>query len=109
MKATLDAHIQRTPGMLGGKPHIAGHRIGVDHVAHWHLREGRSVDQIAEQFGLSHAAIHAALAYYYDHRDEIDTRTAADDAWVEDLKAKTLSKVRDKLNQSRPTPEPGRE
>lgn len=99
MKATLDAHIEETPGVLGGKPRIAGHRIGVDHVAHWHLREGRTIDDIADEYGLPHAAIHAALAYYYDHRTEIDARTAADAAWVDELKRTTPSRVREKLSQ----------
>jgi uncharacterized protein (DUF433 family) len=100
MKPTLDAHIEQTPGVLGGKPRIAGHRIGVHHVAHWHLREGQSIDHISEQFGLSYAAIHAALAYYYDHREEIDARTAADDAFVEELRRNAPpSKLREKLSQ----------
>ena len=38
------------PGYCGGKPHIAGHRIKVQHVAVWHERLGRSPDEIiAEQ------------------------------------------------------------
>lgn len=98
MKATLDAHIEQTPGVLGGKPRIAGHRVSVEHVAHWHLHEGQSVRDIAEKFGLPLASIHAALAYYYDHRDEIDAKNAADQEWVKEQRRKAPSKLRAKLN-----------
>jgi hypothetical protein len=34
---------------------------------------------------LTPAQIHAALAYYYDNRDEIDAELAEDEAWAESL------------------------
>jgi uncharacterized protein (DUF433 family) len=58
---TVKAHIVRTPDVLGGKPRIAGHRIAVQHVVIWHERMGMSVDEIANEYGLSPADIHAAL------------------------------------------------
>lgn len=99
MKATLDAHIERTPGVLGGKPRIAGHRISVEHVAHWHLRQGQGVADIAEKFGLPLASIHAALAYYYDHREEMDAKSTADERWVEEQRRTAPSKLGAKLNR----------
>ena len=33
---TLDEHIEISPGVLGGKPRIAGHRIAVQDVVIWH-------------------------------------------------------------------------
>lgn len=99
MKATLDAHIEQTPGILGGKPRIAGHRIAVEHVVTWHLQLGQSVDAIAIEYGLSHASIHAALAYYYDHREEMDTKMAADAAWVEQQRKNAPSLVRERLSE----------
>jgi len=33
---TLDEHIVSTPGVLGGKPRIAGHRISVQDIMVWH-------------------------------------------------------------------------
>ena len=62
------------------------------------MRERQSVDRIAEQFDLSQASIYAVLAYYYDHRDEIDAKTAADDAWVEEQLRDTPPALREKLN-----------
>lgn len=72
--------IVATPGTLGGKPRIAGRRIGVDHIAHWHHREGWDIAYIMEQFDLTEAEVRAALNYYAAHREEIDARTRADEA-----------------------------
>ncbi|MFO0969876.1 MAG: DUF433 domain-containing protein [Gemmataceae bacterium] len=90
---TLDQHIEITPGIAGGKPRIAGHRITVENIAIWHERLGRSVDEIATEYDLSLADVHAALAYYFDHRAEIDRSIAEGEAFVEILKQQTPSKV----------------
>jgi uncharacterized protein (DUF433 family) len=58
--------------VAGGKPRITGHRITVQDVVVWHERLGLSADEIASEYGLSLADVYAALAYYYDHREEID-------------------------------------
>jgi uncharacterized protein (DUF433 family) len=67
------------PDILGGRPSIAGHRIGVVHVATW-AQQGMTPRQIAEDYGLSLAEVYAALAYYYDHQSDIDRQAAEDDA-----------------------------
>jgi uncharacterized protein (DUF433 family) len=93
----LDRHIEITPGIAGGKPRIAGHRITVDDVAVWHERLGMSVDEIASEYDLTPADIHAALAYYFDHREEIDASIAASQAFAEALRKRTPSKLRQRL------------
>src|SRR5262249_59529914 len=81
-------HIVMTPGVCGGKPRIAGHRIKVQHVVVWHERLGKAPDQIvSEHPGLSLADIYAALAYYWDHREEIDADIKSDEEFVATLKA----------------------
>ena len=35
------------------------------------------------------AQVHAALAYYYDHREEIQAAIAEEDRFVEEMKAKS--------------------
>src|SRR5436190_20220999 len=66
-------HIIRTPGTCGGKPRIAGTRIKVQHVAVWHERMGMSPDEIVSAYPhLTLADVYAALAYYHDHRAQID-------------------------------------
>jgi len=73
MPATeLGSMIVRTPGIVGGKPHIRGHRVGVHRVAGWWKR-GLSIDEIGEELStLSSAEIFAALAYYHLNKVEID-------------------------------------
>ena len=94
---TVTAHIEATPGIAGGKPRVAGHRITVQDVVIWHERMGLSADEIATEYGLSLAEVYAALSYYYDHREEIDQAIRADEDFVADLRQRTPSKLRAKL------------
>jgi len=71
MKTSHD-RIVISPKIRFGKPCIAGRRISVSDIAVWHERQGRSVDEICEDFHLTPADVHAALAYYFEHREEID-------------------------------------
>ena len=48
------------------------HRIIVQNFVIWHDRLGKSADGIATGYDLDFADIYAALAYYFDHREEID-------------------------------------
>jgi uncharacterized protein (DUF433 family) len=73
MVSVSTEHVEITPGVCGGKPRIAGHRIKVQHVAIWHERMGMSPEEILSEYpGITLADVHAALAYYYDHREQID-------------------------------------
>ena len=94
---TLDEHIAVTPGILGGKPHIAGHRISIQDVAIRHEWLGWSADEIASQYGLTLADVYAALAYYYDHREEIDASIREGQAFVEALRKQSPSVIEQKL------------
>ena len=93
MTASIADHIEITEGICGGKPRIAGHRITVQNIAIWHEHMGRSAEEIAVEYDLSLADVFAALAYYYDHREEIDQSIIDDDTFVEALRLKTPSKV----------------
>ena len=65
-------HIVITPGVCGGKPRIAGHRIKVQDIVIWHERMGMSPDEIIYQHpSITLADVYAALTYYHDHREEI--------------------------------------
>ena len=86
---TISEHIEITPGVCGGKPRIAGHRITVQDVVLWHERMGMNPDEIVATYpGITPADVHAALAYYHDHRDEVRDRIQADEEFVAELKAK---------------------
>jgi uncharacterized protein (DUF433 family) len=91
------AHIVSTPGVCGGKPRLAGHRITVQNVAIWHERLGRSADEIANDSNLSLAEVHAALAYYFDHRDEIEKSIREGLAFADEMRKKHPSLVKQKL------------
>jgi len=76
----LDQLIDVTPGVCGGKPRIAGRHITVQNIAIWHEHLGLGVDQIATDHKLTLAEVHAALAYYFAHRDEIEQSMRDEDA-----------------------------
>lgn len=66
---------------MSGRPCIAGTRVRVmDIVAAY--RTGVPDEQLQEYFStrsLTLSEIHSALAYYYDHQDEIDAAFAEDE------------------------------
>ena len=82
-KAQVPAdYIEATPGVCGGKPRIRGTRIKVSEVA-WRHDDGQSPDEIIEAFPhLTLAQVHAALAYYYDHHEEIERQSREEDEAV---------------------------
>ena len=90
-------HIEMSPDVAGGRARITGHRITVQNVVIWHERMGLSADEIASNYGLSFADVYAALAYYYDHRQEIDLAILADESYVAELRGQTKSKLSGEL------------
>ena len=98
---SLDHHIERTPGVAGGKPRIAGHRITIQDIAVWHQHMGKSVEEICSEYGLGLSDVHAALAYYFDHRDEIDRSISESDAFVTALRRSTPSVLEKRLREIR--------
>jgi uncharacterized protein (DUF433 family) len=95
----LDRHIECTPGVCGGKPCIAGHRIRVQDIMIWHDLQGLSADEIVAQYPqISLADVYAALTYYHDHREEIHQTMKKDEVFVRDLQTKTPSKLQQKLS-----------
>jgi uncharacterized protein (DUF433 family) len=97
----LDRHIEITPGISGGKPRIAGRRITVQNIVIWHERLGKSADELCAEHDLTLAEVYAALAYYFDHRDEIDRGIADSEAFVEALRRRTPSMLEKKLTARR--------
>jgi uncharacterized protein (DUF433 family) len=97
MELTVVQHITVTPGLRSGKPHIAGRRITVSDVAFFHLEWGMSADEIAAEYNLSLGEVYAALSYYFDHRAEIDQRTAEDEAFAEEMRKYYPSLLEEKL------------
>lgn len=70
-------YITRTPDVRGGNARIEGTRIGVHDVIGL-LQNGETVDSITATCfpDLTRAQIYECLAYYEDHRGEIDLLVA---------------------------------
>ena len=65
-------YLTRIAGLRGGNTIVAGTRIGVHDVLGL-LVNGASVDDVVRSFPeLTRAQVYECLAYYEDHRDEID-------------------------------------
>jgi uncharacterized protein (DUF433 family) len=82
-------YIVQTPGVCGGAPRIDGTRITVDWIVGQMVYAGRSMEEMAEDYAhvpLTPSHLHAALAYYYDHQDEIDSLIADSEQMLEEAK-----------------------
>lgn len=101
MTVVIDRHIEITPDITGGRPRIAGHRITVQNIVIWHERMGKNIDEICAEYGLMLAEVHAALAYYFDHQEEIDQRIEQDEAWVATQRRQAGSMLQDKRRMQR--------
>lgn len=92
---TTYQHVVMNPKVCGGKPCIAGHRIRVQDIACDYERAGLSPDEICDAHpGLSLGQVHAALAYFFDHRDEITAEMDADRSFAESFKKQHPDSVR---------------
>ncbi|MBI1783849.1 DUF433 domain-containing protein [Candidatus Sumerlaeota bacterium] len=91
MPDVVAQYIVKTLGTCGGKARIADHRIRVQDIVLWHEQMGMSADQIiSEHPGITHAEVYAALAYYFDHREEIE-RELREDAELIDRYRNSIS------------------
>lgn len=90
--------ITSTPGVCGGKPCIAGTRIRVQDIYVWHELQWKSADDIVSDFPqLSMADVYGALAYYWEHRAEIQRQMREETEFVEQMKQKHTSPLAEKL------------
>lgn len=73
--------------LRGGVPYLTGTQIKVIEVALDRLAYGWDADEIQRQHPhLSLGQVHSALAYYYDHRDELDRDIAERKRRVDELR-----------------------
>jgi uncharacterized protein (DUF433 family) len=72
-------NIEKDPARCGGQPVVVGTRTRVATILTCY-RQGMRVEEIVQQYPyLKPADVHDALAYAYDHLDEIEAGLAADD------------------------------
>ena len=88
MEAT--GHIEISPDTCSGHPRVSGTRIRVANVVLW-TEQGKSPEEIAAAYPqLTLADVHAALAFYFDNRGEMDTLIRADVQFVADAQHRSI-------------------
>jgi uncharacterized protein (DUF433 family) len=92
-------YIVKTPGVCSGQPRIDGTRIKVKHVYSWVEQMGMTPAQVVAEYPhLTMAQVHAALAYYWSHQDEIHQDIENEKQLVAELKAKAgPSRIQERL------------
>jgi uncharacterized protein (DUF433 family) len=83
--------------MKDGEARMAGKdHLKAEMVARLHVDGGYPIDEVMAQYGLTEAEVHAAIAYYYDNRAELD---AAYEGVLTEIheNAMTLEKFKAKL------------
>ncbi len=87
-------YIVETPGTLGGKPRIDGLRMSVQHIAIDYEKLGMTPDEICDAYPpLTLSQVHGALAYFYDHRDEVLARFEAGKKFAEEYRLQHPDRV----------------
>jgi uncharacterized protein (DUF433 family) len=106
MATFTEGRITRNHAVCGGRVCIAGHRVRVLDVVVWHEHQGMSPDEIVTQVpSLTLADVHAALAYYFDHMEEIQEEMRAERSEAEEFRRTHPSLVEARLRQEKvPTP-----
>lgn len=96
MRRSSVGHIEASPDVCSGKPRIAGTRIRVQDIVA--LTEiGRSPDEIVDGYPhITLGDVYAALAYYHDHREEIDRQIREDEEFVAQFRAQYLARTTSK-------------
>jgi len=96
----IKEHIEITTGICGGKPRIAGHRIKVQDIVICYERLSMSPMEIVSHYpSIGLADVHAALAYYYDHRVEINRQIEEGEWLADEMRANTPSLLQQRLKE----------
>lgn len=87
--------ITKTPNVCGGRACVAGHRIRVMDIVGWHEKRGYSPAQIVQELfpSITKADVYAALAYYFDHPDDIEKDFRNDEEWARWAEANSPSLI----------------
>ena len=102
MKAKSEAYVETRPGVRGGAPVIAGTGIKVLDVAVRYEVMGMTPEEI--MVALPHldlSQIHAALAYYYAHKADLDKLWKTSLKKVARLRAGQASILEQKLGSAK--------
>jgi uncharacterized protein (DUF433 family) len=91
MRAEVATHIEVRQNRAGQeRAYIAGTRTRVQDIYALAEIQGLTPDQIVEQLPhLTLGQVHAALSYYFDHRNQILNELREDEEFVQVMRAKT--------------------
>lgn len=102
MSVILNERIVKTPATCGGRARIAGHRIRVQDIVIWYEYQGMTPDEIVSHIpSITLADVHSALAYYFDHVQEIRDEIRADREYANEFFRNNPSLLDAKLKQER--------
>lgn len=97
MKKRQYPHIDSDPKIAGGSPVISGTRVTVRAIAGYY-QMGMSVDEILTTLPhLTPSQVHSALAYYFDHQEEVD-RDFAESSDLDAWKSRAISHPRQTIS-----------
>jgi uncharacterized protein (DUF433 family) len=92
MSLNVDSLLTSAPHIRHGRPCIAGTGISVHRIAVLH-NLGHSPEEIVRKYEhLNIAGVHAALAYYYANKLEVDAEVVADDDDAESIEKEFLGR-----------------
>jgi len=90
MSTEIDSLLTSTPNIRHGQPCISGTGISVHRIAVLH-NLGHSTEDIVRKYEhLTPAGVHAALAYYFANKQEVDAEIADDEADAERIESEFL-------------------
>jgi uncharacterized protein (DUF433 family) len=89
--------ISTNPAVRGGRPCIAGTSLEVTVIAIAKIVHGQTPEEIAADYNLSLPQVYAALAYYYDHKEEIDATIQERRKLAQEMKEKRVGSRRPSL------------
>lgn len=78
------------PKVRNGRPYIVGTTVTVADVAIAKIYHNQDADGIADWYKLTLPQVYAALAYYYDHKPEMDEQIRKQIRHAEDLKERRV-------------------
>lgn len=82
--------ITSNPKIRGGRPVLAGTSLRVLDIAVQKVFHRQTPDEIAQHFQISLPQVYAALAYYYQHKPEIDADIREQDKLAREYKEKQI-------------------
>ena len=92
MSTEINSLLSSTPDIRHGQPCISGTGISVKRIAILH-NLGHSTEDIVRKYEhLTPAGVHAALAYYFANKQQIDSENATEKADAEKIEREFLDR-----------------